>query len=72
VDDEVINADYRGPVGVILRNNSDVDFEVKVGDRIAQLIIQEIVTPNVTQIDDLNEIVVGLDPQEFDDEIVDP
>jgi dUTP pyrophosphatase len=28
----VIDADYRGPVGVILANLSDVDFEVKVGD----------------------------------------
>ena len=28
----VIDADYRGPVGVILFNHSDVDFEVKVGD----------------------------------------
>ncbi|KAK1402750.1 hypothetical protein POM88_002355 [Heracleum sosnowskyi] len=35
----VIDADYRGPVGVILFNYSDVDFEVKAGDRIAQLII---------------------------------
>ncbi|KAK1396227.1 hypothetical protein POM88_006090 [Heracleum sosnowskyi] len=36
---DVIDADYRGPVGVILFNYSDVDFEVKAGDRIAQLII---------------------------------
>ncbi|KAJ6333882.1 hypothetical protein OIU78_010899 [Salix suchowensis] len=35
----VIDADYRGPVGVILFNHSDLDFEVKVGDRIAQLIL---------------------------------
>ncbi|XP_030932792.1 glucose-6-phosphate isomerase, cytosolic 2B-like, partial [Quercus lobata] len=28
----VIDADYRGPDGVILFNHSDVDFEVKVGD----------------------------------------
>ncbi|KAK1399145.1 hypothetical protein POM88_009008 [Heracleum sosnowskyi] len=35
----VIDADYRGPVGVILFNYSDVDFEVKAGDMIAQLII---------------------------------
>ncbi|KAK1395647.1 Deoxyuridine 5'-triphosphate nucleotidohydrolase [Heracleum sosnowskyi] len=37
----VINADYRGPVGVILFNHSDVGFEVKTGDRIAQLIIEK-------------------------------
>ncbi|KAL2249724.1 deoxyuridine 5'-triphosphate nucleotidohydrolase [Sesamum indicum] len=50
----VIDADYRGPVGVILFNHSDVDFEVKAGDRIAQLIIEKIVTPEVTEVDDLD------------------
>jgi len=38
----VIDADYRGPVGVILANLSDKDFEVKVGDRIAQLIVEKV------------------------------
>ena len=31
----VIDADYRGEVKVLLFNLSDVDFEVKAGDRIA-------------------------------------
>nr|KYP71569.1 Deoxyuridine 5'-triphosphate nucleotidohydrolase [Cajanus cajan] len=55
----VIDADYRGPVGVILFNHSDVDFEVKVGDRVAQLIIEKIVTPNVSEVEDLDETVRG-------------
>nr|GME21231.1 deoxyuridine 5'-triphosphate nucleotidohydrolase [Ipomoea batatas] len=55
----VIDADYRGAVGVILFNHSDVDFEVKVGDRIAQLIIQNIVTPEVEEVDDLDSTVRG-------------
>lgn len=55
----VIDADYRGPVGVILFNHSDVDFEVKVGDRIAQLIIQKIMTPDVFEVDDLDSTVRG-------------
>ena len=38
----VIDADYRGPVGVILANLSDNDFEVKVGDRVAQLIVEKV------------------------------
>lgn len=38
----VIDADYRGAVGVILANLSDVDFEVKIGDRIAQLIVEKV------------------------------
>ncbi|TMW99199.1 hypothetical protein EJD97_002909 [Solanum chilense] len=55
----VIDADYRGPVGVVLFNHSEVDFEVKAGDRIAQLIVQKIVTPEVEQVDDLDSTVRG-------------
>ncbi|KAL1534859.1 dUTP diphosphatase [Salvia divinorum] len=55
----VVDADYRGPVGVILFNHSDVDFEVKVGDRIAQLIIEQIVTPEVVEVDDLDSTSRG-------------
>ena len=36
----VIDADYRGPVKVLLFNLSDVDFKVAVGERVAQLIIE--------------------------------
>ena len=38
----VIDADYRGQVGVILANLSETDFEVNVGDRIAQLIVEKV------------------------------
>src|SRR5689334_14986950 len=38
----VIDAEYRGPVGVRLANLSDADFEIKVGDRIAQLIVEKV------------------------------
>ncbi|KAF5747104.1 deoxyuridine 5'-triphosphate nucleotidohydrolase [Tripterygium wilfordii] len=55
----VIDADYRGPVGVILFNHSDVDFQVGVGDRIAQLIIEKIMTPAVVELEDLDETVRG-------------
>ncbi|XP_051123665.1 deoxyuridine 5'-triphosphate nucleotidohydrolase-like [Andrographis paniculata] len=55
----VIDADYRGQIGVILFNHSDVDFEVKVGDRIAQLILEKIETPEVTEVDDLDSTARG-------------
>jgi len=34
-----IDADYRGEIGVILINLSDSDFQIKSGDRIAQMVI---------------------------------
>lgn len=55
----VIDADYKGSVGVIAFNHSDVDFEVKVGDSIAQLIIEKIMTPDVFEVDDLDSTVRG-------------
>lgn len=55
----VIDADYRGPVGVILANLSDTDFEIKVGDRIAQLIVEKIVMPEVVVVEKLEESVRG-------------
>lgn len=37
----VIDSDYRGDIGVILYNtDSNSDFEVKIGDKIAQIIIE--------------------------------
>lgn len=38
----VVDSDYRGPLGVVLFNLGDKDFEIKEGDRIAQLILEEI------------------------------
>lgn len=55
----VIDADYRGPVGIILFNHSDADFEVKAGDRVAQLIIEVIMTPEVVEVEDLDSTVRG-------------
>lgn len=55
----VIDADYRGPIGVILFNHSDLDFEVKAGDRIAQMILERIVTPEVIEVVDLDATARG-------------
>ena len=35
----VVDSDYRREVGVVLFKHGDQDFEVKMGDRIAQLIL---------------------------------
>ena len=50
----VIDADYRGEIGVVLFNHSEEDFEVKPGDRIAQLILEKIATPQVKETADLS------------------
>lgn len=46
----VIDADYRGKLGIVLFNHSDKDFEIKQGDRIAQLLLEKITTPPVVEL----------------------
>lgn len=38
----VIDADYRGEVGVLLHNHTDSPYEYKAGDRVAQLVLMPI------------------------------
>lgn len=46
----VVDYDYRGEVGVVLFNHGDEDFVVNSGDRVAQLILEKIETPEVEEI----------------------
>lgn len=55
----VIDADYRGEVKVLMFNFSDVDYQVKQGERIAQLVLERIVTPEVVEVDTLEASVRG-------------
>ncbi|WWD22902.1 hypothetical protein CI109_107397 [Kwoniella shandongensis] len=50
----VIDADYRGPVKVLLFNYSDVDFSVQKGDRIAQLILEKVILAPIEVVEDLD------------------
>ncbi|XP_013869729.1 deoxyuridine 5'-triphosphate nucleotidohydrolase-like isoform X2 [Austrofundulus limnaeus] len=45
----VIDGDYRGNLGVILFNFGKETFEVKKGDRIAQLVCEKICYPKLVQ-----------------------
>nr|CAD7424149.1 unnamed protein product [Timema monikensis] len=53
----VIDEDYRGNVGVLLFNHSDQPFEVKRGDRIAQLICQRIFYPDILEVEIYSDIL---------------
>ena len=46
----VIDADYRGNVGVVMFNHGKTDFKVKKGVRVAQLICERIVYPELVEV----------------------
>ena len=48
----VVDFDYRGNVGVVLHNLTDVDFVVEPGFRIAQLILEKIDMSEVVECTD--------------------
>lgn len=49
-----IDAGYRGEIGVILINLGENDFEVKKGDRIAQLVIAPVTQPTIVETTDVD------------------
>ena len=51
----VIDPNYRGVVHVLLFNLGDQDFQVNIGDRVAQLILERVATPNVSEVIDLDD-----------------
>ncbi len=50
-----IDSDYRGELKIILFNFSDKDFIINRGDRIAQLVIAEVIVANLVESDQLNK-----------------
>ena len=54
-----IDEGYRGEVGVVLMNHSDVDFVVEKHMRIAQLVVQLVPTVNVVEVVELSETERG-------------
>ena len=55
----VIDPDYTGEVKVVLFNHGTEDFEIKKGDRIAQLILERCDTPMIKEIGLLDETLRG-------------
>ena len=50
-----IDADYRGEIGIILINLSNVDFIVNDGERICQMVINKVEKASWNQVDSLED-----------------
>ena len=50
-----IDSGYRGEVGVILANFGDADFQVKKGDKIAQIVIASVTQPEIVETTEIDE-----------------
>ncbi|KAM4593991.1 deoxyuridine 5'-triphosphate nucleotidohydrolase, mitochondrial isoform 2-T2 [Odontesthes bonariensis] len=55
----VVDEDYRGNVGVVLFNFSKDTFEVKKGDRVAQLVCERICYPDLIEQETLDDTERG-------------
>ena len=55
----VIDRDYRGPVKIMLHNLSNNDYVINKNDRIAQLILEQIKTPPVQLVEELDDTERG-------------
>jgi dUTP pyrophosphatase len=54
-----IDSDYRGELKCIMINLGSEPFEIKRGDRIAQLILAPVQTGRMIEVDELDETVRG-------------
>ncbi len=54
-----IDADYRGEIKVVMINLGEKDFQIKHGDRIAQMIINKVEYPEILETDELDETSRG-------------
>ena len=50
----VIDSKYRGEIGMMIQNDSEFDYTIKVGDRIAQIIFAPVFTPEFEVVDTLD------------------
>jgi len=52
-----IDSDYRGMISLIVSNISREPYVVKRGARLAQMILQEVIRAEITEVDELTETV---------------
>lgn len=55
----VVDSDYRGEIKIALHNHSQISQTIKHGERIAQLIITPIITPEATEVKELSDTKRG-------------
>jgi len=55
----VIDCSYRGKLGAALINNTDIEYQVNKGDRIAQLVVYKLIEPEICWVQDKNETIRG-------------
>lgn len=51
----VVDSDYRGEICVGLQNSSDTSFTVNPNDRIAQMVVMPVCSPEIVTVDRLDE-----------------
>ena len=57
----VIDPDYMGNIGVVLKNNSQSLFEWTIGEPITQILFVKVVTPKLVQVQNLTPTQHGRD-----------
>lgn len=55
----VVDEDYRGALGLLLVNNGIADYSIKIGDRVAQLLLERVSTPEVLVVEELDTSARG-------------
>ena len=55
----VIDSDYRGEVCVGLCNVSDKPYVIELFERVAQMVIAPVLTPDITEVDELSDTARG-------------
>lgn len=50
-----IDADYRGEIGLIMVNFGQAQFEIKRGERIAQMVLNKVTRAELIEVDDLDD-----------------
>ena len=62
----VIDPDYCGTIRILLFNLSDVDFKIRVGDHVTQLVLERIANPVVAEVPELDTAIDSSSPPTYE------